>query len=177
MTAFWAQELDPRLSQGDLLNMVPVSRLISPLRFLKKQTIKGGRIARLDAGSFSPDSNGVGEFLSRGIMCPGIVLTHSCELDKGNKRVLVQVAPVQGASKLEAPAREAVFSRQRYALLPLPGVPEWGDCYADLRQIATVDSSLIQLEDRLASATESGRRHLQEHLVTYFLRSDFPDPQ
>ena len=56
--------------------------------------------------------------------------------------------------------------------MPLPGVPELGDYYADLREMTTVDREAVLLRERAASASEHGRNQIQQHLVLYFLRND-----
>jgi len=103
-----------------------------------------------------------------------LVLSHSCELDKSGRKELVTVAPVRSSSALQAQQREAIMNRRRYAFLPLPGIPVLGDSYADLREIASVDRTAVLTGVRLASATDSGRLMMMDHLITFFTRTSAP---
>lgn len=164
---WWTPNIEPRLSQGDVLRLVPMAIVAFPALALEKQTISGGRTAwvpkaSLDAGRIT--------MLSEGQQLMVIVLSHSCELDKNHRKAHVIVAPMQLASTLTEDVRSVVFGRQRRAFLPLPSIPSIGDCYADLRSMQAIDRRHADHAEKVGSMTAEGLQALQDQVVEFFAR-------
>jgi hypothetical protein len=104
---------------------------------------------------------------------PGIILSHDCEIDKAKDRPRVLLAPVSKIADLPAPTQVVVLAQGHLALVPLPGLKDLGDCYADLRGITTVLWELVSGNTRLASMTDQARLRLQGYLVAFLLRKKF----
>jgi len=108
------------------------------------------------------------EYIARGVESAVIVLSHSCEIDKEERKARVLVAPVRAASTLTDATREKVFAGQRYSFVPLLAVPVLGECYVDLRNLLSVNKNA--LVDRIASMTPDGIETLQTRLIGFFTR-------
>lgn len=159
------------LSQGDILSQVIVGSSVSPLISLSKTTIKNSQQAWLPNSGWKPDNNQYGHYLSKGKMIYALVMSHDCEIDKNSKgsRILVSaVSPLDVVSNQEV--RQAILEQRYFASMPLPGVPNIGDCYADLRTMTHLDRNLVDRSKRVASMTESARIRLQAQLIGFFTR-------
>ena len=141
MSGTWASEPDSRLSQGDVLADVGFARIAIPPVSLKKTTGKGGHEVWTPQAAWPSTGQKPVDCLASGNIAPALVVTHSCELDKPAKRGLVLVAPIRLASALQDGQREAILARQKIAFVPLPALPGFGDCYADLRATSAISRS------------------------------------
>ena len=185
MSGWWLGEPASELSQGDVLEAVPFSDVYIPEIFLEKRSLsradeqllaeassetppKGGRIVwvRRDACPTANESGCLAAVWAQ----PGIVLSHDCEIDKPGRRLRIHVAPVHLASRLDGNAREAIFAQRRPALMPLPEVPQLGDCYADLRQGMPILHGRLKDLNRMASMTEAARGRLWAQLIAFYSR-------
>jgi hypothetical protein len=170
VAGWWLQNLAAELSQGDIVHGVVVGLPVHPAVHLQKTTVKGNQQV-WSPGSPNPDSNGILRLLAEGRECDVLVVSHSCEIDKKDRKKRVLIAPIATADRLST-SREAVFEQREPALFPLLDVPQLGDCYADLRLIHPVDRGFLRNEDRLASMTEEGVVRLQAQLVGFFTCKD-----
>lgn len=163
----WAASLDARLSQGDIVRLTPLATLPFPSTMLEKTTLSGGRVAWSQVSE--PKKSDV-TFLAEGRYLDIIVLSHSCELDKSERKSRVTVAPVLTASALPDEAKKTIFEYRRLSLLPLPNVPGIGDSYADLRLAQAIDRRHVDNATRLVSMTADGVALLKRHIVGFFAR-------
>ena len=168
---WWGAAPHPELSQGDIVRDLPLGASTYPRVFLSPSELKGDRIW-CPCQSWQADRDGLGHFLARGRFIAALVLSHSCELDKKERRGRVQVAPVASIGGIDEKNRQAIMAQRRISLMPLPGVPQLGDCYADLRIMSSIDRRLIAEAERVAGMTEGGVQRLQAQLVAFFTRKD-----
>lgn len=169
-SSLWAPCIERDLSQGDIVDAVPVGVAVDPIQFLKKASLKGGKPGWMVSSKPQSKEGNLEYWPTRGRLVPVVVLSHSCDLDKPDRRARVVVAPVTGASGLTSSAWMTILSSGRRAMLPLPGLPGLGDAYADLRLTCTVDRSYIDTCARLASMSAPGVTRLQVHFVGFVAR-------
>jgi hypothetical protein len=166
---FWAEQLDPEgLSQGDVIDGVVFAN-VHPLSPAQKTSIRGQ--SGWLAAPWTPDGDGFCSVVARARKAMGLVLTHSCDIDKRHRKARIFVAPVQELSRLPANEQQIVLAQERIALFPLVGSVR-GDLYADLRSASAIDPRMIDEKARVQSMTDSGRKMLQARLVTLFTRID-----
>ena len=165
----WQHQLETSASQGDVITQVPFLIAKAPLDEVSRSTGKGG----VDQWRpvTAPRNRGATYSVCEVHYLPAIVITHSCQLDKREKKRRVLVAPIRGASELEDEVWRNISAGLRKSMLPLPAVPELGDHYADLRLISAVDRAFVDVA-RVASMNERGRTLLWAHLVTFFTDRD-----
>ena len=172
--SWWAESLNPKgLSQGDLAGSVLVGTAYEPATFLGRDTWtpKGRSVhwpQRKALEPFRTDSTGL--YIARGKSARVLVVSHSCELDKKeDSRVLVALtAPISVVQ--DAAKRASILAQQRRAFIPLPDVPEIGDCYADLRTISYVERKVLPDSLREFSMTDDAVVRLRAQLIEYFTR-------
>jgi hypothetical protein len=170
---WWRTSLEERLSQGDLIANIPLAMCKFPVVHLTKGSGKNGK-PLWDIVDAPVLQNGAYHLLATSNSKHALVITHSCELDKGHRNRRVLVAPVTEVSTLDPAAQEQVLSQQSKALLPLPAAPGMETCYADLRLIAPVPRELCEAGVRIASMTESALTRLHTQLVAFLLRREMP---
>lgn len=163
---WWSEVPQAKLSQGDVIDGVVIAVIAHPPQRVAKQTVSGGRQAWIE------ESGADGEhWIARGTPRLVLVLSHSCELDKNEKKGRVLVAPVSPAAQISDPTiRTAVFANQRKSLVPLPDLPGHGDHYCDLRLIGTVDRRVLESASKIASLSDPAVEHLHVRLVMFFAR-------
>lgn len=168
---WWAEELKPELSQGDVVSDLPFWVPLNDLQCVEKKALPAPRPpAWLETTSLTPDAEGFFNFIARGRIAPGVVLSHDCELDKKRRNRRVQVALVSDIEKLSTDEKQVVMGQGRWSRLVLPGVPEFGTCYADLLIQVTLDRKIIDTRRRIASMSEQGGERLRAQIVAYFAR-------
>jgi len=172
MAEWWLNQLEERLSQGDIVEDAAVVLLVSPVEALKKVTIKGAGVSWQGASTWPPDSNGQNHFLARGKRSAAVIVSHSCDLDKEQRSGRVLLAPAASAQTLNSETYENVFSQRRRSMMPLPAVPLLGDCYANLRLITTVDRKYVDTLKRVASMTKEARMRFQDQLMGFLVRPE-----
>jgi hypothetical protein len=169
MSQWWDATPDPRLSQGDIVNHVPVAVVLHPLTQLSQN--KGDTVWR-DSAMWTPNKEGVGNLLSRGRVMPVLVLSHECEIDKNESKGRVVVAPIAPLTNLREDEQENVLAQRRFSKMPLPEVPTLGSCYADLRLTAAVDRQYLDVARRIASLSDAAVGRLRLQLIAFFTRLD-----
>src|SRR5262245_40860223 len=171
MSDWWLAEPDPRLSQGDVICNLASAVIMFPMQTVGRSTEHGVPVWAQSKGE--PDSDGMLNMIARGRLLPSLVLSHSCDLDKGKTKMRVIVTQMMPASNLPPKDYEIVFSNRNRAKIPLPNVPGLGgDYYADLRLMQPVDGRFIEDARRVASITEPAIRRLHKQLILFFARSD-----
>lgn len=168
---WWAEGPKPELSQGDVVIDLPFWVPLNDLQCVEKKALPAPRPpAWLETTGLTPDAEGFFNFIARGRIAPGVVLSHDCELDKQRKNRRVQVALVSDIEKLSTDEKQAVMGQGKWSRLVLPDVPELGTCYADLLIQVTLDRRIIDARRRLASMSEEGAERLRAQIIAYFTR-------
>jgi hypothetical protein len=98
-------------------------------------------------------------------------------MDKLKKKPRVQLAACADFEKLNTNERDSVTQHASWHYMILPDIPGLGTYYADLRNIFTVDRSLILDPMRIASMTPEFKELLQARIVGYFVRKQMPTSQ
>ena len=178
LSDWWLPELNPSLSQGDIIRVLPVWIPAPALVSLEKRTFPNHpehptpaekRTAWAESLESETDDSGYGHYLARARSYVAIVLTHDCQLDKKKtKRARVQLAATADLDGLNAEERTKVINQGTLAQLILPDIPQVGTYYADLRIIFTVDKGLIIDSMRTASMSEKAKVRLQNQIIAYF---------
>jgi hypothetical protein len=160
----WAPQLDGEgLSQGDLVDSLIFAN-VDPLTPVAKQANRG-KPGYIEA-PWQEDKDGFGLIVARAKRSVGLVLSHSCDIDKGSSKSRISVAPVHPMSRLNEDEQQKVIGQARVALFPLMGTAR-GDLYADFRLATALDARLFQDDARIQSMDEEGRQMLQSRLI-YF---------
>ncbi len=169
LAKWWADDIQPDLSQGDVVINLPVFESNYPPKYLKRHnTLKGGGSTWVESESRHDDKDGRSNFLATGRHVGVIVVSHSCELDKGKKRVIV--APFYSIDTISEEQRNGILAQKFFALMPLPDVPDVGTCYADFRSITALHRRTVDEAKRVASMTETAHERLGAQIVAFFLR-------
>jgi len=85
------------------------------------------------------------------------------------------LAPVAPIENVPEDGRDVILTGQKLAFIPLPGVPDTGDAYADLRSMVAVDRRFVEIGTRrLATMTDVGVSELQARLTGFFARDVDP---
>jgi len=173
VAADWWRPLEdePRLSQGDVLDSVDLALLVHPEAHLVRKDVPGQRGVWVPS-EWKPDGTGYCHSLAHGRKTPVVVLTDSCQLDKDTRTKRVIIAPVGFAERTypDPAQRENMMAGNRPALVPLPAVPGLGDCFADLRVMATVRREAVDRANKIATMTTYARKFLGERIAGFFLR-------
>ncbi len=174
MNSWWADELEPRPSQGDVFASALFLASPVPPQSLEKRTLKGNQVAWVEIGGEHASHN-----LAIGKRRDCIILSHSCELDKERRNKRIVVVPIAKIDTLQEKEAEQVLLNGSYHHLPLPELPGRGTCFADFRSMVSLPHDLVVSSSKLASMTEVGRERLQMQLITYFTRRvfEFDAPQ
>jgi hypothetical protein len=169
--SWWLPDLQPALSQGDvLLDCVAGAAVVHPRQAVKRASLAGAADAWVVDPAETPDQNDILTLLAKGRISAALVVSHSCELDKGERKARVHVAEVRPMASLQPDARERIMSQSRISLMPLPDLPTLGDCYADLRTIGGIDRRAALAAPKVASMTDAAVARLQAQLVAFFTR-------
>lgn len=168
---WWLPDLRAEISQGDVIADVPFSIAVEPLTHLRFAQGKGGKPgwAESEQAVLHKGTQRM-HVLAAYRPRPGIILSHDCEIEKAKDRPRVLLAPVCKISELPTAAQVVVQAQGHLALVPLPGLKDVGDCYADLRGMTTVLSELALDKPRIASMTDPARLRLHGYLVAFLLR-------
>lgn len=169
---WWAENLESNLSQGDIVSAFPIGTLTHPVKYLKKGTFPKGQTGWLELNDPHLDGNSRTHYLAQGKILHGLVVSHSCDIDKNKSCVLI--APLGKLDNLPEAHRQTVLSQTNIALLGMPNIPDFGDGYADLRNITVVPTDVIKSLNRSASMSKNALDLLQARLVTFFTRLELP---
>jgi hypothetical protein len=170
MSNWWAAALEERLSQGDVFASLPFSALVYPRQPLTKEASKWNPEFYLPKEPDPAPQDGFFFFLGKGEMLPGIIVSHSCELDKDEKKGRVLVAPLRSIANIQSQHVQNVMTFRRKSSFPLPGIPKLGDYYADLRQVQNLDRRYLGLNQRLASMTPEAMDRFGLHVAGFVYR-------
>lgn len=173
--AWWTAGPRALLSQGDIFADIPIVFAPRPIQYVRPQTF--ARVGKGWIASDKPfkDSAGRTVLFAAGYVSLAIAISHDCEFDdqQGSKSILCARVELIAAAPAE---HQLIIERQQN--LPrmfLPHVPTVGDCYLNLRSVATIDRQVIAGATRIASMTDEARELLQARLVKFFLRREIPN--
>lgn len=169
---WWAGQLQDKLSQGDIVADLPIFQAMKPVKYLKKTTYKNNISGWVESVEAIVDGERKAHFLAIGKLAPGIVISHSCELDKGKGRVIV--APIAPISSVPEEQQHKILGQEHFALMPLPNIPEIGTSYADLRSISFLHRDIVDSSRRIASMSEMATERLIAQIVAFFARKKLP---
>lgn len=166
--------LRTELSQGDVFEAIPIVLAPTPVQFVRPQTFKGSVKGWILSSSPFKDSGGRTVLFAAGFISLAIAISHDCEFEdqQGSKNILC--ARVELLSTAPPEHQPIIARQQNIPRLYLPALPGVGDCYANLRSVATVDRQALQNAKRVASMSSEARDFLQARLVQFFLRREFP---
>jgi hypothetical protein len=165
----WYAAPGETLSQGDIVASVPWGRIDSPLTVCQPANAEPKGKASYYPIDQLPRSRSVQYVHAKFKISIGLVLWPDCQIDKAKNQGrpesdwLAAIAPVIPLSSVPAHLHSKVFQFERAQWFPLPSRPPEvaEDCYADLRYIWTVSTSL--LADRKLTLTTAGRQALSAH--------------
>ncbi len=156
------------LSQGDIVDGL-VFGTFHPITWVKPESVHGkSGWLTIDAPWF--DENSQVRVVAKVLPSMGLVLSHSCDIDKKNRKSRVLTAPVQPLSSLSVEEQLKVLERRRLSKFPLVGTPQ-GDLVADLRLAMALDQKLFDQDKRIASLSQDGVSSLQNVLIQLFARA------
>ena len=176
--SWWAPHLKAELSQGDVLAPVLIGSVQHPILYLKK-----GPVLKVNVQSWVPSSDfisnpgdGLGNFLGKGRVVNAIIVSHDCEIEKPRRGTRILIAPASPLTNVtDTNHRQKIMEQKHFALLPLPGIPKLGDCYADFRLLMWVDKKLVEdAGKRIASMTDEAVIRLHAQLIGFFTRRGLP---
>jgi hypothetical protein len=99
-------------------------------------------------------------------------------LDKHREnRTTLLIAPVRPLSTVPSDTAKAILANRKFAAIPLVGLPQLGDAYADLRLISPLDRKVADDITRLRSMTDAAVEFLRIRVVHFFARADDLDEE
>lgn len=175
MHAWWQGELRKELSQGDVVLGLPFTIVANPPLPLRKETGRKGVTQWLHANSSALPTAGASkaDLISQGLAFPGVVVSHSCEIDKPQARYL-HLAPVIPIMQVNPEDRVTIEQGKNVSKMYLPASAQVDESYADLRLIVPLPIALIRSRDRVASMTDEATELLQARLVAFFTYRAIP---
>jgi len=158
--------LDPRISQGDILELAPHMRLFDPVSY----------VTRGPAGlAIGPGATKEVIAEARNIL--GIILTPDCEIDKSSTKFWL-IAPLHPITMLIGQDQGNVRKNKILKYLHLPPYhPHIPEAFVDLAAITTVESAVLKKAKRLATLSDSARATLYVQQMRWFSRWVLNDVQ
>lgn len=167
MSDWWADQVKAELSQGDILSSLAIGVGVAPPVYLRHATMKGGASGWTESPQ-PQERQGKVHLLAAGGVVAIIVLSHDCEIDKGQTRVIV--APIKEIGAVAADHQQSILDGRSWAHVALPDLPGMGTCFADLRSTMAVDRANVSQAQRLASMTAQAVALLQARIVGFYVR-------
>ena len=159
-----------QISQGDIVADVPFTGLTKPPIFLKHANIGANRPAWEETASpMHSKKTDRTPVLVAFKPLSGIILTRDCELDKERSNPRILFAPVGLLSSLPQETQDQINKQAHRASIPLPELPGLGNCFADLRGMASVPTGAVDMKKRRASMTDAARMRVHASLVAFLL--------
>ena len=166
---WWATNIEVDISQGDIVSLFSFAVLNEPVKYLKKMnTLSNGLTGWTEQSNPAPDKKNAIHYLAKGKDLPGIIVSHSCDIDKNSKYILV--APIGHIDFLKPEVIRTIEDQSNIRLFGIPNNPNFGDGYADLRCITAIKSTVVKGLTRSASMTGQAQNLLQARLVEFFTR-------
>lgn len=167
------QELDPRVSQGDIFEIAPHLYLEAPLSAIVEAETPGlYRIATEPHAAFDTAGLKVAAPCSRKL---AIVVTADCEIDKRARWIVCPIVPLD-----EIPGQVRGHAK-RNRVFKFFFLPRYRELMADgvvvLDQITTVNKNLLEGVNRITSLSDDGRFGLYTQFIRLMTRWEFKDVQ
>ena len=175
--AWWTAKPREDLSQGDILEHIPIVLAPMPLQYVKPQQFKGGITGWVKSDVPFKDKGGRVTLFSAGFVSLAIIISHDCDLDDQGSSKSVLVARVELIDAAPPEHRPVIISQENLPRMFLPEVPAIGNCFANLRSIATVERAAVNGAKRIASMSDDARIQMQARLVAVFTRRCMPPPK
>jgi len=173
--SWWAVQPREELCQGDIFANIPIVLAPKPIQYVRPQTFSKGVKGWVLSTSPFKDSGGRTLLFAAGYVSLAMAVSHDCEFDdqQGTKSILC--ARVELLSSVPPEHQAIIVRQQNIPRIFLPQLPTIGDCYANLRSVATIDRQVIKDAKRIASMTSEARALFQARLVKFFLRRELPE--
>lgn len=160
------QALDPKPSQGDIIEIAPHARLLDPLSYLHRSP---------SGLSIGPASTKEAVAEARNLLA--VILTPDCELDKPSTRFWL-IAPLHPISSLMAQDQGNIRKNKVLKYLHVPAnPPHIPEAFIDLATITTVEAGLLRKAKRLVTLSDSTRAALYLQQMRWFSRWILSDVQ
>lgn len=171
---WWEIALSPKLSQGDVIQGVPVCAPVCPSTFLQSQTLKNSAKGWRERNDPHKSNDGRVYVLAAGRGDSALVLSHDCELDKDMESGRVMVAPLIPLSSTEPDVQQQILNQDVFACLPLPDLHGYDEIhFADFRLSFSLHRGIVNFSKRIASMSKSGRERLWMQIDAFYVRKDF----
>ena len=173
---WWLPSQREKLSTGDVLSAVPFFTAILPPSYVRPGQLSGGAHGWHNSAEPIPQkgTNRI-HALAAVKSIPALVLSYDCEIDKPHRKtrvLLAPIAPIDGIPKAED--RDAVLHQRNLKYFPLPEIPGFGSCYADLRSMSSFPLEITEDVPVAASMTDAARERVASALVLFLLRRKLP---
>lgn len=126
---WYLDEVRSELSQGDILEGVPFSTLVAPLTPLTKSSKGKSEIIWVPPDPETDAPAADGHALSLMKHGRGVVISHSCTIDKPNRNTRGHVAPLAPLHNFDKATQETIRLQLHKSVLYLPehgAMPEGG---------------------------------------------------
>src|SRR6266568_2258180 len=108
---------------------------------------------------------------TRKSMIAGIVLSHSCEMDKDFKHRIV--ALIRPLGNVPSEGQEIIRANDNFSACYLPAFGEiMGESYVDFSRITTLHPDFLQNAERIVSLTDKAVKYIQTQFFRYLTRRD-----
>ena len=162
-----------KISQGDILELLPHVFLDKPLLALKQEA---DTIFRAESEPFSAFDNKNGQSIIAGCkrQC-AILINHDCEIEKPQTRRWL-ACPVMPISRLAPENQDRVRRNRIYAMLYFPRYREvLQESFVDFSQITTLHGDYVRTGKRLTSLSDTGRRAFYVQFIRWLTRWELRD--
>lgn len=169
---WWLPELRGDLSQGDVLGPLDYFSPFWPLKHLRHTPLRGNTVGWAESEERVKGKTGLFHVLGHTKAGPGIIVSHDCEIDKPNKGSRIQVAHIIELKDVPEELANKIRQQQSFRYMPLPGIPNFGDCAVDFRMITPFPADVVFEVPRVASLTDDARIRLQAAMWAFFTRRE-----
>lgn len=157
-----------KISQGDILELLPHLSLNRPLLALSKEAETIFKAMGEPYPQFN-DTDGQ-DAIASCRRAKAILINNDCDIDKTHVTKWL-ICPVVPASKLQPKTREILKRNRIYAMLYLPRYAEvLVESFVDFNQITTLDAEYVKDAKRIVSLSDIGRRGLYVQFIRWLTR-------
>jgi len=154
------QEIDKRRpSQGDIVELAPHSRLVSPIRY----------VTTADDGSITVGTVPSGEAVTQTCLKLALLLTPDCELAKPKTRFW-HICPIHPLAQLNRSDQGNTRKNKIFNFLYLPAFKTMPDSFVDLSWITTLEAPIIDNANRLMTLSDMARAALYMQQIRWISR-------
>jgi hypothetical protein len=162
-----------KLSQGDILEFLPSSHLVPPLRALFPRE-DGAFSAEADSHPSFDDKRGQ-PILATCRRAKALLLTYDCEIDKPSIKNWI-ICPVVPLSATPGAAHTDIKKNKVFHLLHLPKYRDvLEESVAVLNHVTTLERGFVEQARRIVSLSDLGRRALYAQHIRWLTRWQLRD--